>query len=209
MRLTKYTHSCVRLEQDDRVLVIDPGEWTEPTALDGASAVLVTHEHTDHIDLARVTAALGSDPALTVYTNPAVAQQLGEPDDRVVTVAPGDAFEAAGFGVRVVGGKHAEIYEGLPQCPNLGFVVDDLLYHPGDALFVPEAGIETLLVPATAPWLKMAEALDFVRAVAPARAHPVHDAMLSDIGQFIVDRWFNLKADTDYSRIAVGDTLSV
>jgi L-ascorbate metabolism protein UlaG (beta-lactamase superfamily) len=208
MRLVKYTHSCVRLEHDGGVLVIDPGEWSEPEALVGASAVLVTHEHVDHVDAARVGAALAADPALTVFTNSAVAAQLGEPADRVVTVAPGDTVAAAGFGVRVVGGDHAEIYEGLPGCANVGFVVDERLYHPGDALFVPEGDVETLLVPATAPWLKLAEALDFVRAVAPARVHPIHDAMLSDIGLFIVDRWFDMKAGTDYSRIAVGESIS-
>ena len=49
MRLTKYTHACVRLERDGSVLVIDPGIWSEPHALLGTHAVLVTHEHCDHL----------------------------------------------------------------------------------------------------------------------------------------------------------------
>ncbi|PZS28498.1 MAG: MBL fold metallo-hydrolase [Pseudonocardiales bacterium] len=208
MLLTKYTQSCVRLEGEDGVLVVDPGQWSEPEALAGAAAVLVTHEHVDHIDVGRVTAALAADPALTVYTNAAVAAQVGQPADRVVTVAPGEAFEAAGFSVQAVGGLHAEIYEGLPGCPNIGFVIDERLYHPGDALFVPDGDIETLLVPICAPWLKVAEALDFVRAVAPARAYPMHDAMLSDIGLFISDRWFGMKANTDYSRIGIRSSVT-
>ena len=40
MRFTKLGHSCVRLEKDGAVLVIDPGGWSDaPAALDGASAV--------------------------------------------------------------------------------------------------------------------------------------------------------------------------
>src|SRR6266540_4001154 len=50
MRLVKYTHACVRLERDGAVLVIDPGTFSEREALAGASAVLVTHEHYDHLD---------------------------------------------------------------------------------------------------------------------------------------------------------------
>jgi L-ascorbate metabolism protein UlaG (beta-lactamase superfamily) len=58
MRITKFTHSCVRFERAGRVLVIDPGVWSEPGALIGADAVLVTHEHVDHIDVLRL-AGLG------------------------------------------------------------------------------------------------------------------------------------------------------
>ena len=54
MRLTRYSHSCVRLEHEGRVLVLDPGIWSEPRALRGADAVLVTHEHVDHVDALRL-----------------------------------------------------------------------------------------------------------------------------------------------------------
>ena len=59
MMLTKFTHSCVRLEKDGKVLVFDPGNFSETDlALAGADAVLITHEHPDHIDVDAVTAAL-------------------------------------------------------------------------------------------------------------------------------------------------------
>ena len=57
MRLTKMGHACVRLEKDGRILVIDPGTLTEPEALDGAEAVLITHEHFDHVELSRLRIA--------------------------------------------------------------------------------------------------------------------------------------------------------
>lgn len=205
MRLTKYTHACVRLERDGGQLVIDPGTWTEDEAFANASAVLVTHEHSDHIDADRLAAARSANPSLPIYAPAAVAKQV---DFEVSAVAAGDAFEAAGFSVRVVGGDHAEIYDGLPGCANVGYVVDGV-YHPGDSVFVPDVPVETLLVPTSAPWLKLAEALDFVRAVKPRRAHSIHDAMLSARGEQNVDRWLDMKGGTDYSRIPVGESVTL
>jgi L-ascorbate metabolism protein UlaG (beta-lactamase superfamily) len=204
MRLTKYTHACVRLDDGDRSLVIDPGVWSEDTALDGVSAVLVTHEHADHVDADRLAARSG----LTVFAPASVAQQLEKLGDAVVTVAAGDTFEAGGFPVRAVGGAHAEIYDGLPGCANVGYRVEGV-YHPGDSLFVPDAQVTTLLVPTCAPWLKTAEAIDFVRAVAPQRAYSIHDAMLSPTGEQITDRWLAMKGNTEYARIPVGESVTL
>ena len=80
-----------------------------------------------------------------------------------------------------------------PGCTNVGFIVDGAVYHPGDSLFVPDGDIDTLLVPVSAPWLKLREAIEFVRAVGPHRAYPIHDASLSDIGQNNVDAWLGGK----------------
>jgi L-ascorbate metabolism protein UlaG (beta-lactamase superfamily) len=207
MWLTKYTHACVRLDDGARRLVIDPGEWSEPEALDGVQAVLVTHEHVDHLDVARLRAARAADDALRIWASAGAAAALGDLDG-VVTVEPGDTISAGGFEVAVVGGAHAEIYEGLPGCDNVGYVVAGV-YHPGDALHVPGVAVDTLLVPAAAPWLKLAEALDFMRAVAPRRARPVHDAMLTDIAHTLVGRWLDNKGGTAYERWAPGETLEM
>lgn len=209
MRLTKFGHACVRLEQDDRALVIDPGTWSEAEALEGASDVLVTHEHADHIDIDKLVAARKANPALMVYTNAALAEQLDRLEGAVTTVAVGQTFSAAGFSVRVVGGAHAEIYEGLPGCANVGFIVDENVYHPGDSVFVPAEKVRTLLVPASAPWLKLREAIDFVRGVAPRRAFPIHDAMLNERGHGNFDRWIDMKGNTSYARLSIGQSVEL
>jgi L-ascorbate metabolism protein UlaG (beta-lactamase superfamily) len=209
MRLIKFTHACVRLERDDRVLVIDPGVFSEDEAYDGASHILITHEHADHVNPAQLVAAQATNPDLRVYTNAGLAAQLTDLGDAVVTVAPGDRFDAGGFAVEAVGGAHAEIYDALPGCENLGYVVDGTVYHPGDSLFVPESKVSTLLVPLAAPWLKTAEAIDFVRAVAPARAYPIHDGMLADFGHQVTDRWISMKGGTEYARIPIGGSVDI
>ncbi|BFV60173.1 MBL fold metallo-hydrolase [Kitasatospora sp. CMC57] len=208
MRMIKYGHACVRLETDGRVLVIDPGTFSEAEALDSVSDVLVTHEHADHLDLAKLVAARELNPALRVYLPAKAAEQVPELGDAVVVVETGQQFTAAGFTVDVVGGAHAEIYDGLPGCANVGFVVDGDVYHPGDSLFVPEQPVTTLLVPAAAPWLKLGEALDFVRAVKPVRAFPIHDAFLSDLGRGNVDGWMDFRSGTEYARVGLGESVT-
>ena len=205
MRLTKYGHACVRLESGDRVLVLDPGTLSEPAALAGATAVLITHEHDDHVDGDALAAARRDNPALTVHTHPALAAALGP---GVTAVEAGDTFTAAGFAVQAVGGEHAEIIDGLPGCPNLGYVVDGV-YHPGDSLFVPAADVDTLLVPASGPWLALGAAITFVRAVRPRRALPIHDAHLSDVGVDTFDWWLAEKGGTSYARVARGGSVDL
>lgn len=185
--------------------MIDPGTLSEMESLSDADALLITHEHDDHIDVDKLRAARAGNPALTVHTYASLAAVLG---DGVTAVAPGDTFSAAGFTVRAVGGEHAEIIDGLPGCPNLGFIVDGV-YHPGDSLFVPDQAVDTLLVPASGPWLKLAEAIEFVRAVSPARAFPIHDANLSEVGRDNFDGWLEEKGRTDYARIPLGGSVNL
>src|SRR5699024_1399354 len=62
----------------------------------------------------------------------------------------------------------------------------------GDSLEpVPEfRGIDVLAFAVVAPWSKMAETIDFLRAVAPVLALPVHDAIASDVGRPIFLRQY-------------------
>lgn len=208
MRLVKYTHACVRLERGSRVLVIDPGVWSEPEVLDGAHAVLVTHEHVDHVDVERLRATCATNPDLHIWTNADVAAQLTDLGDAVTAVAAGATFEAAGFSVQACGDRHAFTYRTLPDVANIGFLVDGI-YHPGDAFAVPDADVETLLVPTSGPWMKVGEAIAFVRAVAPRQAYSIHDAVLNDRGLQIVDRWIADQGGTDYSRLEPGRSADV
>ncbi|WFE26730.1 MBL fold metallo-hydrolase [Solwaraspora sp. WMMD791] len=208
MRLTKFGHSCVRLERDGAVLVIDPGAFSEPAALDGVDAVLVTHEHFDHLDVDRLADVLARRPSVTVHAHPSVASTLDVLGDAVVAVEAGDRFEAAGMPVRAYGGWHAVIHPDLPRVPNLGFLVDDSVYHPGDAFDVPaDAAVQTLFVPVCAPWMKLSEAVDFVRAVAPRRALALHDGLLNDAGHRVTDNLMGKLAGCDYARLPAGTTL--
>lgn len=212
MRLTKMGHACVRLEKDGEVLVIDPGTLTEAEALNGAHAALITHEHPDHLDGERLRSAVDSDPEFQVWTNHSVAEQLSGLEGHVHTVSDGDAFSVAGFQIDVLGERHAVIHPDLPVIANIGFFVDGTVFHPGDAFTVPETPVESLLVPTNAPWLKVAEVIDYLREVRPGRAYSIHDGLLNEHGLALIDAALSARAqelNADVRRLKPGDTVDL
>lgn len=210
MELTKHGHACVSLDDGERRIVIDPGAFTDPAVLEGATAVLVTHEHFDHVDPQRLRTAMDLDPALEVWTNHAVAGLLDAPSNRVHVVGHGDAVTVAGIDVQVHGEWHAVIHPDIPRVHNVGFLVDGRVFHPGDALTVPDGPVPTLLLPVHAPWSKISEVIDYVRAVQAGQAFAIHDALLSEIGLGVVGGMLGEKGPgtpTPYRRLEPGDAV--
>ncbi|MFI7101445.1 MBL fold metallo-hydrolase [Streptomyces sp. NPDC050161] len=211
MELTKKTHACVRLAKDGQVLVIDPGLFTEQDAAVGADAILVTHEHMDHFNEDRLRAGMEANPAAEIWTLASVADQLSAAfPGRVHTVGEGDTFSAAGFDVEVHGQLHAVIHPDIPRITNVGFLVDGTVFHPGDALTVPEGRtVDTLLLPVHAPWNKVSEVIDYVREVAPRQAIDIHDSLLQDHARPVYDGMIDNLTGTDHSRLVAGHSTDV
>ncbi|MFF5301431.1 MBL fold metallo-hydrolase [Streptomyces sp. NPDC013161] len=207
MKLTKKSHACIRLEKDGRTLVIDPGTFTEGDAAVGAEAILVTHEHADHFNEDRLRAGLEANPAAEIWTLKSVADQLSAAfPGRVHTVGHGDTFTAAGFDVQVHGELHAVIHPDIPRITNVGFLVDGgRVFHPGDALTVPDHTVETLMLPVMAPWSKISEVIDYVREVKPQRAYDIHDALLTDLARPIYDMQIGALGGAEHLRLAPGE----
>ncbi|GEK20033.1 MBL fold metallo-hydrolase [Cellulomonas xylanilytica] len=185
IRLTRWGHACIRLDRGTDRLVIDPGVFSElPGALDGVEAVLVTHEHPDHLATEPVVEAVQG--GVQVWAPQAVVDALvgaGAPADRVHAVRAGETFGAGGFEVAALGEWHALVHEDVPRIHNVGYLVEGIL-HPGDAYVDPAgADVAVLCTPIGAPWLKLGEVVDYVRSVGPDRVVVVHDALLSAIGQ--------------------------
>src|SRR3954451_16938005 len=183
MRITKFGHACVRIEHDGQVVVLDPGVFTEPEAVDGATAVLVTHVHPGHLHPANLRAT--DAPVFTVgQVADALATDAPDVAERTTTVAVGAAFDV-GLPVRAVEELHNVIHPELPQPYNSGYLLtvgDQTVYHPGDALERPEVPVDVLLCPSSAPWLRSEMAIEFVRAVGAPRNLAIHDRVYSEAG---------------------------
>ena len=182
MRVTKHEHACLRLERDGKTLVVDPGSFTLPLQeVKDLAGIVLTHEHPDHWTPEHLDRLLAAAPGAPIFAPQGVADAAKGYD--ITVVGPGDSAEAGPFALRFFGGRHNVIHESIPVVDNVGVLVDDAFYYPGDSYAVPEGvDVRLLAAPIGAPWLKIGEAMDFVLAVAPRRAFGTHDMTLSRIG---------------------------
>lgn len=181
MEIQKLGHACLLVTTDagNRVL-IDPGTFSAGFEdLTDLSGILVTHQHADHLDVERARPLLSANPAAVLMADPDSAATLSGFGFTVGAAEHGEVYDVGGVRVEAVGRMHAVIHADIPQVPNVGYLIEDRLLHPGDALNVPERPIELLALPAGAPWVKSGEVIDYLRAVAPVRAFPIHERTLA------------------------------
>lgn len=205
MRITKHGHACLHVQEADASLLIDPGVFSPGAkGLIGMSAVLITHQHADHVDAGSLAQLAAANPGAVLVVEPETAGQVdGSGFAEVRELHDGETTTIGGVEVRGVGSRHATIHPDIPVIGNTGFLIGGRLLHPGDALTVPDVEVELLAIPAAAPWSKLAETVDYLRAVRPRVAFPIHDAILSEVGRTPFDAALDRLADpaTSYRRI--------
>jgi L-ascorbate metabolism protein UlaG (beta-lactamase superfamily) len=183
MKVTKQEHACLVVENAGKTLVVDPGSFT--TLLVGMNdvvAIVITHEHQDHWTADQLECILERNPQARIFGPAGVA--AAAPDFAIEVVKGGDTVEIEPFTLKFFGGQHAVIHSSIPVVDNVGVLIDDELYYAGDSFTIPEGvDVGTLAAPAGAPWLKIAEVMEFVMAVAPARSIAVHEMVLSTVGK--------------------------
>lgn len=179
MQLTKLGHACLFIEQGPARVLIDPGAWSSGFEdLRDLTAILITHAHADHLDPDRIGRLVERNPQAVVIADRDSVRSLGELGVQASAVTHGASVDV-GVRVDVVGVDHAVIHPDIAVIPNNGYLLDGVLFHPGDSFTLPEVPVEVLAVPVGAPWLKAAEFVDYVRTVQPRVAVPVHDAVLT------------------------------
>jgi L-ascorbate metabolism protein UlaG (beta-lactamase superfamily) len=203
MKITKYEHACLIIEQNGNSLIIDPGTFTTDLVIpDAVIAVVITHEHADHLNLDHLHAIVDKNPDAVILAHQDVTTKLG--DFKIKSVVPNEGIKIGEFELEFFGGQHAVIVKDWPVAANLGVMVNKRLYYPGDSFAIPDEPVEILALPIAAPWLKFSEVADFLTAVKPKLAFPTHDAILSESGKSLPDNMLPSIAEqvgTKYQRL--------
>ena len=192
MQIVHLGQSCVLVETGTARLLLDPGVYSTGFAeLTDLDAILVTHQHPDHLDMDRLPALLAANPAAELLVDSGSAPMLTNAGIAHRIVRPGQRLELGSTAVDVIGG-------------DAGIVL-----HPGDGLDPCPRSVDLLFLPTAAPWLKVSEAADYLRAVAPVLAIPIHQAILAK-----PDKYYGLfrelaPAGTDVQIAVPGEALKL
>ena len=210
MQITKHGHACLTIAEGGRSLMIDPGVFTDSIGLlDAIDGVVITHEHVDHWSVEHLTAVIGANPGIPIYTTAGVAKELSQ-FPTVEAIDHDVVVDCDGFSLRFTSGLHALIHRDLPQPQNLGVMVNDAFYYGGDSYLPPDRAVQTLAVPISAPWLKVAELFDYMEQVKPNTCVNTHDALLSERGVALLKNMVGAASDrigSTYTHLTPGDTL--
>jgi L-ascorbate metabolism protein UlaG (beta-lactamase superfamily) len=181
MKVTKFEHAALVLEENGESLIIDPGFYTRAmNDTKNVKAIVLTHMHDDHCFEEQIDRILQDNPDAQIFGTDEVVKRLSP--RKATAVHHGDFYKAGEFSIEFFGDMHAEIHRSIPLIQNCGVMINDYLYYPGDSFTRPDRKVELLACPSSAPWAKISEMMDFVNDVKPKRCFPTHNVHLSDLG---------------------------
>jgi L-ascorbate metabolism protein UlaG (beta-lactamase superfamily) len=183
MQITKFGQCCLLIEVAGKRVLTDPGRFSvSQNDVTNIDLILITHEHADHLHSESLQAILKNNPTAQVITNESVGKVLSELGISFEVLENALKTECCGLILEAFEGKHAEIYGDYGQVQNTGFFIAECLFYPGDAYIEPDKAVPVLALPVAGPWCKAAEAIAYAERVKPAKAFPVHDAVLNEQG---------------------------
>ena len=171
MKVTRYVQSCLLIEDGSTRILIDPSgdEKDRFNDFGKLDAVLYTHEHGDHFDPDLTKIFLES--GIAVYANASTAKQA---DNSVKVVKNGQEFDIKELRIKVIELPHCPMPNGSAGPQNVGYLVNEKIFHPGDGKALTGLKVDNLAVPITGPDVSMRDAFDFLRQVGAKIGIPIH-----------------------------------
>ena len=198
MRISKYMHACLLVENEGDKILFDPGKFTfieglvKPDDFKDLSAVILTHQHPDHMDDESLKKILENNGAAVVITNTEIQSRLAEEGITAELLEEGRRA-VGGFTLEAVAAEHAKLLNAkTPQ--NTAYLVNGALLHPGDSYDTSLdvwKGVKVLALPIMAPWTTELETADFASRMQPQQVIPIHDGYAKDF--FLKQRYENFK----------------
>jgi len=176
MKVSKHTHSCLLVEENNTNILIDPGIFTyNEKALDinkltKLDYILITHEHSDHCHPPFIKELVQKFPEVKIISNNSVVELLKKENIKATTA--GNEF------IQLETLTHEKLWDKEPP-QNTVFKVFDKLTHPGDSLNFKTTS-EILALPITAPWGSTTQAIEKALQIKPKIIIPIHDFMWKD-----------------------------
>jgi L-ascorbate metabolism protein UlaG (beta-lactamase superfamily) len=170
VRITKYVHSCLLIETQDRVAVFDPGIYSEEALkvndLGRLDDIFITHEHADHCSIPLIKQLFTRFPSVRITTTPTVVSQLATEN----VIAKPEPPE----GVKFFDSPHSGHLPFLSPPQEIGVHYLDILSDPGDSHNFSETKA-ILALPIIAPWGSTLSAVDVALKLKPKYILPIHD----------------------------------
>lgn len=213
MKITKLEHSGIIFEKDGKKVVCDPVEFTEKLPeMDNVVAVVITHKHGDHLQAEKLKEILEKNPEARVFTTQ--DNDIDVEPGKLEKVEAGVRWDLDGFELEFFGKDHASIIPGVVPCENIGVVIDGKSVNPGDSFDVPETlgEVEVLFVPSAAPWCKVSEGMEYIKTARPKIVIPVHNAVLSELGDGFNNNWLRVACEevgAELKVLKVGESLEI
>ncbi len=184
MKITKFGHCCLLIEEKGVRVLTDPGTYTTTqNEIKNIDIVLITHEHADHFHIDSVKEILKNNPEALIVTNSSVNELLKKENIlNVKVVEDGETEVINDLVLKGFGKEHVEIYKDISRVINTGYFIGERLYYPGDAFFNPNKQTEILLLPVQGPWCRVKDSIEFALSLKPKVAIPVHDGQLNEFG---------------------------
>ncbi|MBK0296773.1 MBL fold metallo-hydrolase, partial [Bacillus sp. S34] len=107
--------------------------FTRPVETTGVVAVVLTHEHPDHVTPEQLAGILARNPDAVVIGPAGVAAALAETGVRIDVVTDGDHRSVGPFDLTFHGTRHNVIHSSIPVIDNTGVLVNGRLFYPGDS----------------------------------------------------------------------------